>query len=207
MKKGCFITFEGADGCGKTTQLELTAKYLKEKGFEVLTTREPGAPGLGCELRKILLHYDGYVSPKCESFMFLADRAQHIDTIVLPAIERGAVVLCDRHTDSTVAYQGYGKGVDLEQIHYLNNLSTGGHKPDLTFVFDVDSDVAQNRVGAEKDRMEAEGIEFHKRVRNGYLTIAKQEPERVKVIDANPPVETVFFSLKPLLDAFFASRY
>ena len=207
MKKGCFITFEGADGCGKTTQLELAAKYLKDKGFNVLTTREPGAPGLGCELRKILLHYDGYVSPKCESFLFLADRAQHIDTIVLPEIEKGTIVLCDRHTDSTVAYQGYGKGVDLEQIHYLNNLATSGHKPDLTFVFDVDTETAQKRVGSEKDRMESEGIEFHKRVRNGYLQIAQKEPQRVKVVNANPSIETVFTSLKPLLDEFLNIRY
>ncbi len=207
MKKGCFITFEGADGCGKTTQLELAAKYLKDKGFKVLTTREPGAPGLGSELRKILLHYDGYVSPKCESFLFLADRAQHIDTIVLPEIEKGTIVLCDRHTDSTVAYQGYGKGVDLEQIHYLNDLATGGHKPDLTFVFDVDTEIAQKRVGLEKDRMESEGIEFHKRVRNGYLQIAQKEPQRVKVINANPGIDTVFASLKPLLDEFLNIRY
>ena len=109
MTKGLFVTFEGTDGCGKTTQIELLKTYLENKGHTVLLTREPGAKGLGTKLREILLNYEGEVSPNCESFLFLADRAQHIDTIIKPAIERGEIVLCDRHTDSTVAYQGYGR--------------------------------------------------------------------------------------------------
>ena len=111
-----FITFEGADGCGKTTQIELLNKYLQEKGFKTLVTREPGAKGLGEKLREILLNYDGDVSPTCESFLFLADRAQHVDCIIKPALKAGIIVLCDRHTDSTVAYQGYGRKLDIEQI-------------------------------------------------------------------------------------------
>lgn len=191
MKKGLFITFEGADGCGKTTQIKLLDEYLRGKGYKTLLTREPGAKGLGVKLREILLNYDGEVSPKCESFLFLADRAQHVDCIIKPALEEGIFVLCDRHTDSTVAYQGYGRGLDLEEIHHLNNIATGGLKPDLTFVFDVDVETSQSRVGAEKDRMESAGIEFFERVRQGFLEIAKQEPNRVKVIDSTQTIEAI----------------
>lgn len=194
-KKGRFITFEGADGCGKTTQLNLLAEFLS-KEFDVIKTREPGAKGLGTQLREILLNYDAIVAPECESFLFLADRAQHIATLVKPAIEEGKIVLCDRHTDSTVAYQGYGRGLDLEQINYLNRIATQGVKPDLTLIFDVDIETSMKRVGKEKDRMESGGIEFFNKVRNGYLTLAKQEPERIKVIDSSRSIEEVFEDVK-----------
>lgn len=191
MNKGLFITFEGADGCGKTTQLMLMAKYLKEHGAEVLVTREPGAKGLGEKLREILLNYDGEVSSQAEAFLFLADRAQHMDVIIKPAVAAGKIVLCDRHTDSTVAYQGYGRGIDVSKINMLNDIATGGRKPDLTIVFDVDVETSLSRVGKEKDRMENAGMDFFNRVRNGYLQIAKQEPERVKVIDATQSIEAI----------------
>ena len=157
---GLFITFEGADGCGKTTQIELLNKYLQEKGFKTLVTREPGAKGLGEKLREILLNYDGEVSPTCESFLFLADRAQHVDCIIKPALKNGIIVLCDRHTDSTVAYQGYGRQLDIEQIKKLNNIAVSGLKPDLTIVFDIDIETSMQRVGSTKDRMESAGIEL-----------------------------------------------
>ena len=191
MSKGLFITFEGGDGCGKTTQIKLLDEYLRSKGYKTLLTREPGSKGLGVNLREILLNYDGEVSPNAESFLFLADRAQHVDCIIKPALEEGVVVLCDRHTDSTVAYQGYGRGLDLEQIHRLNNIATSGLKPDLTIVLDVDVETSQKRVGAEKDRMESAGIEFFERVRKGFLEIAKQEPERVKVVDSTQSIEEI----------------
>lgn len=191
MRKGLFITFEGGDGCGKTTQIKLLDEYLREKGYKTLLTREPGSKGLGIKLREILLNYDGEVSPTCESFLFLADRAQHVDCIIKPALEEGVIVLCDRHTDSTVAYQGYGRGLDLEQIHNLNNIATSGLKPDLTIVLDVDVETSQKRVGAEKDRMESAGIEFFERVRKGFLEIAKQEPKRVKVVDSTQTIEEI----------------
>ena len=200
MKKGLFITFEGTDGCGKTTQIELLKRYLEEKGYKVVLTREPGAKGFGEKLREILLNYDGDVSSNCESFLFLADRAQHIDMLIKPAIERGEVVLCDRHTDSTVAYQGYGRGLDLNQIKMLNDIATNGVKPDMTFVFDIDIETAQERVGKTKDRMESAGIEFFKRVRQGYLEIAKSEPERVKVLDATQTIETIANQVKEYID-------
>lgn len=191
MGKGLFITFEGADGCGKTTQMKLLAEYLQNQGHEVVLTREPGGKGLGEKVREILLNYDGEVSDRCESFLFLADRAQNIDVIVNPAVDAGKIVLCDRHTDSTVAYQGYGRGLDIERINKLNDIAANGRKPDLTFVFDIDTETSMKRVGKEKDRMESAGLEFHNRVRQGYLEIAKYEPERIKVIDASKSIEEI----------------
>lgn len=191
MMQGLFITFEGPDGCGKTTQMKLLAEYLEKKGEEVVLTREPGGKGLGEKVREILLNYDGEVSDRCESFLFLADRAQNIDIIVNPAVKAGKIVLCDRHIDSTVAYQGYGRGLDIERINMLNSLATNGKKPDLTFVFDVDVETSMKRVGKEKDRMESAGIDFHNRVRQGYLELAKQEPNRIKVIDATKSIEEI----------------
>ena len=200
MKNGLFITFEGGDGCGKTTQIELLDKYLKNKGFDTLLTREPGAKGLGVKLREILLNYDGEVSPQCESFLFLADRAQHIDCIIKPALKEGKIILCDRHTDSTVAYQGYGRGLDIEEIKTLNNIATGGLKPDLTIVLDVDVETSMQRVGKEKDRMESAGIEFFERVRNGFLKIAEQEPKRVKVISSSDTIESIHKQIVELVE-------
>lgn len=189
--QGLFITFEGPDGCGKTTQMKLLAEYFEKKGKEVVLTREPGGKGLGEKVREILLNYDGEVSDRCESFLFLADRAQNIDIIVNPAVKEGKIVLCDRHIDSTVAYQGYGRGLNIDRINILNNLATNGKKPDLTLVFDVDVETSMKRVGKEKDRMESAGIDFHNRVRKGYLELAKQEPKRIKVLDATKSIEEI----------------
>ncbi len=200
MKKGLFITFEGADGCGKTTQIELLNNYLKNKGLDTILTREPGSRGLGEKLREILLNYDGEVSSNCESFLFLADRAQHIDCIINPALKEGKIILCDRHTDSTVAYQGFGRGLDIEKIKYLNDIATGSTKPDLTIVFDVDIETSMSRVGKEKDRMESAGIEFFNRVRNGYLKIASEEPQRVKVIDSSDTIENIHKKVVELVE-------
>ena len=186
-----FITFEGADGCGKTTQIELLNKYLQEKGLKTLVTREPGAKGLGEKLREILLNYDGEVSSNCESFLFLADRAQHVDCLIKPALKENKIVLCDRHTDSTVAYQGYGRQLDLERIKALNEIAVNGLKPDLTIVFDIDIETSMQRVGKTKDRMESAGTDFFNRVREGYLAIAKDEPDRVKVINSSDTIENI----------------
>lgn len=191
MKKGLFITLEGADGCGKTTQLNLLKEYLTSRGYEIVVTREPGGKGLGEKLREILLNYDGEVSDRCEAFLYLADRAQNIDTIIKPAINSGKIVLCDRHTDSSLAYQGYGREQNIDNINMLNELAVNGVHPDLTIVFDIDTETSMARVGAEKDRLESAGIEFHKRVRNGYLEIAKKNPQRIKVVDASQTIEDV----------------
>ena len=207
MKKGLFITFEGADGCGKSTQLNLLKDYLEQKGFEVVLTREPGGKGLGEEIRKLLLHYDGYVSPKCEALLFLADRAQNIDTIVKTAVDEGKIVLCDRHTDSTIAYQGYGRGEDIKELTYQNDLATSGFKPDLTLVYDVDIETAIKRVGNNKDRMEQAGKEFQVKVQNGYKKIAELEPERVKMIDSTASIEQVFDKTKMAVEQLLKRRY
>ena len=200
-----FITFEGADGCGKTTQLNLLAENLKERGFDVVVTREPGAKGLGEQIRKILLDYDGDVSDRCESFLFLADRAQHIDFIVNPAIESKKIVLCDRHTDSTVAYQGYGRELPIDRIKELNNIAVNGRKPDLTIIFDIDVETSMKRVGENKDRMESSGIAFFNRVRNGYLKIAQEEPNRVKIIDSKGTIEQIQCQVTEIVDELLNS--
>ena len=197
---GLFITFEGIDGCGKSTQFNLLSHYLSKKGKSVVETREPGSIGLGEKIRSILLNYDGEVSDRCESLLFLADRAQNIDVIVKPSIKRGNIVLCDRHIDSTIAYQGYGRGVDIEELDKLNNLATGGYKPDLTFVFDLPVDVALNRVGKNHDRMESSGVEFFERVRHGYIELSKKYPERIKLIDAQRSIDEVFKDVRKYVD-------
>ncbi len=191
MKRGLFLTFEGQDGCGKTTQINLLINYLKNKGYEVVLTREPGCKGLGEKIRNLLLDYDGEVSDVCESFLFLADRAQNVDIIVRKNIEKGCIVISDRHTDSSLAYQGYGRGLDVERIDKLNNIATSGLKPDLTFVFDIDVETSMARVGTKKDRIESAGKDFFNRERNGYLEIAKKEPNRVKVINSVDSIENI----------------
>ena len=195
-----FITFEGADGCGKTTQIELVNKYLQEKGYKTLVTREPGAKGLGEKLREILLNYEGEVSPNCESFLFLADRAQHVDCIIKPALKNNTIVLCDRHTDSTIAYQGYGRQLDIQEIKKLNDIAVNGLKPDLTIVFDIDVETSMQRVGKTKDRMESAGMEFFNRVRNGYLEIAQEEPNRVKVINSADTIKNIHTKVVELVE-------
>ena len=164
-KKGLFITFEGTDGSGKSTQLNLAANYLKDRGLEFIQTRDPGGTVLGCKIREILLKYDGNIFPNCELFLYLADRAQHIEEKILPALNAGKIVLCDRYVDSTVAYQGYARGLDIEQIMELNNIVAKSLMPDLTFVFNVSRETAMQRIGSKKDRLESEAEDFHKKVR------------------------------------------
>ena len=199
MEQGLFITFEGADGCGKTTQLELAEKFLKEQGYNVVTTREPGSLEIGKKIRDILLHYDGIVADRCEMFLFLADRAQHVETFIKPNICAGKIVLCDRHVDSTIAYQGYGRGQDVDLLKQLNDIAVNGLTPDLTILFDISTEVAQTRLGEEKDRMESAGTTFHKQVRQGYLALQKEDPERIKLINANNSIETVFEDTKKVI--------
>ena len=198
-KKGLFITFEGIDGCGKTTQLENVRKLLEENGIECVTTREPGALKLGSQIREILLHYDGVVADNCEMFLFLADRSQHVETFIKPMLEEGKVVLCDRHTDSTIAYQGYGRGGDVEKLTELNKIATNGLVPDLTFLFDVSVETGHERAGKDLDRLELAGKEFFERTRQGYLTLAKQHSERIKVINAEKSKESVYNDVKSLI--------
>lgn len=186
-----FITFEGIDGSGKSTQMDLAVKYLESKGLECIKTRDPGGTDLGCKIREILLNYDGDVAPLCELFLYLADRAQHVKQKIMPALEHGKVVLCDRYVDSTMAYQGYARGLGVEQILELNNIVAKSLMPKLTFIFDISTELSMQRVGGEKDRLESESESFHQKVRDGYLDLAKKFPERIVVIDASRSIEEI----------------
>jgi dTMP kinase len=186
-----FITFEGIDGSGKSTQLEYLAKTLQTEGFSVITTRDPGGTRLGQELRRILLHHDGFVSPRCELFLYLADRAQHVEELLQPALAAGKVVLCDRYIDSTIAYQGGGRGLPMEEICRMNDLATHHLKPDKTFLLDAPVETLLNRAQkrSNADRLEQETVHFYERVRQQYLALAAKEPERFVVLDATQPIE------------------
>ena len=198
-KKGLFITFEGIDGCGKTTQINLLNEYLKNKNYNTILTLEPGGSDIGKNLRQILLHHEGYVDDTCELLLYLADRAQHTKTVIMENTNKGNIVLCDRYIDSTVAYQGYARGGDIEKINFLNDIATSSLKPDITFLFDIDVETAQSRVGKNKDRLEKESLDFHKKVKDGYLEIAKKN-ERIKVINSKRTIEEIFEEVKQYID-------
>jgi dTMP kinase len=183
MKKGHFITFEGSDGCGKTTQTTLLVKKLKENGFEVVHTREPGGTMLAEAVRRILLHPESRIAPVTELLLYEACRYQHTDELILPSLKAGKFVICERYTDATVAYQGFGRGIDKKIISQLNSIATSGTVPDLTVFFDSDINEGLSRAHSRgKDRLENEDIQFHHRVRDGYLWLAKKYPRRIKII-------------------------
>lgn len=206
-----FITFEGIDGCGKSTQMRMLASELRLRGQEVVTTREPGGTSLGTQVRKLLLDTEEQVDPLAELLLYAADRAQHVRTLVRPALDSGHVVLSDRYADATAAYQGAGRGFPSELISELIALATGGLMPDLTLIFDLTVDESQRRAqrrankGIRQDRLDAEDAAFHTRVRDAYLKIAAAEPERVRVIDASGSVQEthsqVMRIVMPMLEA------
>ena len=196
---GFFITFEGIEGCGKSTQLELLKAHLERKGRAVLSVREPGGTLLGERVRSVLLNgTEERIDPWAELFLYEACRAQLVARVIRPALAEGKVVLCDRFFDSTLAYQGFGRGLDAGKIEGLNALATGGLVPDLTFLVDCAEDVGLKRAwarinasaGAREDRFEKEELAFHRRVREGFLAIAGAAP-RVKVIDGSREISTV----------------
>jgi dTMP kinase len=204
--RGAFITFEGTDGSGKTTQLRRTAERLSAEGIDHIVTREPGGTSAGLAIRSLVLETRSpALVPESELLLYAADRAQHVRETILPALERGAVVLCDRFADATVAYQGYGRGLDLALIRDLNQIATGGLAPDLTILFDVAvaSSLARlaARRGAEATRFDLEARAFHERVRAGYLAIAEAEPRRVRVVDASGSIDEVSRAVDALVAA------
>ena len=185
---GLFITFEGGDGVGKSTQVRLLADYLAGQGRTVITTREPGGTELGQEIRNIVLHHRGEIAPRAEALLYAADRAHHISTLVRPALERGEVVLQDRYFDSSVAYQGAGRVLDGDEIRNISMWATGDLVPDLTILLDLEPTAARVRLDADDkvfDRLENEKQEFHARVREGFLALAAAEPQRWLVLDAS----------------------
>lgn len=181
-----FVTFEGPEGSGKSTAIKTVATAL---GRPCITTREPGAGDVGRRIRELLLEGEA-IDPRCELFLFLADRAQHIGAIIRPALDLGEIVLCDRHADSTVVYQGYGRGLDLDWLRSLNAYATDGLKPDLTLLFDIDPEIGLARV-SEKDRLDRESLDFHQRVRGGFLKEASREPGRWTILNASESPEAV----------------
>jgi len=185
---GLFITFEGGEGCGKSTQSRLLLKRLEQQNIPVVLTHEPGGTALGNELRKALKRKRGSsISPQAELFLVAASRAQLVAELIRPALEAGKVVICDRFTHSTLVYQGYGRGLDLTAIEMVNNMATQGLKPDLVIFLDISPEQGLARKRSLKDRFELEDLSFHRRVREGYLKMAAAEPDRWLVIDASLP--------------------
>lgn len=187
MTRGIWVTFEGGDGTGKTTQATRLETWLREQERTVVRTREPGGTEVGVLIREIVLHHRGEVTPRAEALLYAADRAQHVDTLVRPALARGDVVIQDRYLDSSVAYQGAGRVLDAEQVRDLSMWATEGALPDLTVLLDLDPAVARRRLDAADkpfDRLEAEKSAFHERVRDAFLALAAADPHRFLVLDA-----------------------
>jgi dTMP kinase len=195
--RGLFLAFEGGEGTGKTTQARLTAIWLREQGYDVETTQEPGATKVGMRLRALLLDtaHTG-MSPHAEALMYAADRAEHVASVIEPALARGAIVITDRYIDSSLAYQGAGRGLRTAEIAQLNSWATGGRTPDLTILLDMPPEAGLGRRARSADRLEAEPPEFHRRVRAGFLALARAEPSRYLVVDATRPVEEVSREIK-----------
>jgi len=188
--RGLFITFEGPEGSGKSTQVRLLAQALREQGRGVVVTAEPGGDPLAEQIRSILLHSESQIAPEAELLLYLASRAQHVRTVILPALNQGVIVISDRFADSSVAYQGYGRGIDICILRQMNGFATAGLVPDLTILLDIPVEVGLERQ-QERNRFEAESVEFHRRVRDGFLKLANEEPDRWVVIDAQGSVDQV----------------
>ena len=206
---GFFITFEGIEGSGKSTQMEMLKRYLEGKGENVLTVREPGGTLLGEKVRAVLLiSGDEPIGPMAELFLYEACRAQIVSNVIKPALESGATVICDRFTDSTLAYQGYARGLDIEAVRYMNKSATGGLVPDLTILIDLDPEAGLKRAlarikekkGALEDRFEKESILFHEKVRDGYLLLAGEEPGRIKVVDGGREIPVIRGDICVIID-------
>ncbi|MDN4598301.1 dTMP kinase [Leifsonia virtsii] len=202
MTAGLFITLEGGDGVGKSTQAALLEEWLVAQGRTVVRTREPGGTKFGVEVREIVLHHRGDIAPRAEALLYAADRAHHVATLVRPALERGDIVLQDRYIDSSVAYQGAGRVLDAQQIRDLSLWAAEGLLPDLTILLDLDEDAARARLDSARtryDRLEAERSDFHARVREAYLRLAAAEPERFLVVDAARPVDDIAAEIRERL--------
>jgi dTMP kinase len=207
VARGIFITLEGIEGSGKTTQVERLRELLLENGHEVLVTREPGGSPIGEKIRDILLdtsHKE--MAPLTELLLYEASRCQHVYEVIRPALEAGKVVICDRFYDASTAYQGHARGIGIEKVKNLNLVATDGQKADLTIVLDLPVTDGLRRLGQNLDRIEGETVGFHERVRQGYLELAGSEPARVKVIDATGSVEDTFEKVKTIVEDIIPLR-
>ena len=214
MKRGLFITLEGIDGTGKSTQLPLLVQYLKKRGLAVRVTREPGGTKLGERVRKILLaSTTTRLTPLAELALIYAARAQHLQEVIRPALAQGEIVVSDRYNDASLAYQGYGRELGVVTVRAFDRIICARTQPDLTIVLDLTPRLSLKRAqGRESEReskqgrFESQGLSFHKRVRNGYLAIARKEPRRMKVVQADRPVAEVHAEIRKLVDDFLARR-
>lgn len=205
--RGIWVTFEGGDGSGKTTQAARLQTWLESSGRSVVRTREPGGTEVGVLVRDIVLHHRGDIAPRAEALLYAADRAHHIETLVRPALDRGDVVIQDRYLDSSVAYQGAGRVLDPAEIRNLSLWATDGALPDVTVLLDLDPDRARERLNADDkpfDRLEAEKADFHARVREAFLDLARAEPDRFLVLDAARPVDEIAAAVRERIEAALA---
>jgi dTMP kinase len=203
--KGRFISLEGIEGTGKSTQAKLLSDYLKEKGFEVVLTEEPGGTQIGLRIRELLLSVEHKgMTAVTELLLYNASRSQHIRELIVPAISSGAIVITDRFTDSTIAYQGFGRGIDLSLINSIDLIATERLRPDITILLDLDAEVGlkRNKRINKTDRLELEDLEFHQRVRNGYHNLAEKEPERIKLIDASAGIQEIHNRISSIITNF-----
>jgi dTMP kinase len=207
MKHGRFVSFEGIEGCGKTTQIGILSEYLKSRNIPFTVTREPGGTAVGEGIRKILLHSETiHLTAASELLLFYASRSQNITEKIIPSLKRGEMVICDRFYDASMAYQGYGRGIPLDFIEKVTDLVCDGYRPELTILLDIDPHIGLARArtrnhGRSEDegRFEMEDIEFYSRIRNGYLALAQREPQRIHIVEADRPIEDIHRDILKLL--------
>lgn len=201
--KGLFISVEGTDGAGKSTQIDLLLEHLKSKGIDVIYTREPGGTYISEKIREIILDTDNEgMKDTCEALLYAASRAQHVREKIVPALNEGKMVLCDRYVDSSIVYQGVGRGLGIDEVKAINDFAIGGVMPDITLFFDltVEESVKRKKNMGSLDRIEKESFDFHKKIYDGYIKLAESDPARIKRIDASKPVEEVYAQVLKALE-------
>jgi len=204
--KGKFITFEGSEGCGKSTQSRMRLDHLKRKGFKAVYLREPGGVKISERIRELLLNPESKISPQAETLLYMAARAQVVEDLISPALSKGKIVVCDRFLDSTIAYQGYGLGMDIRLIMAVGKFATLGISPDLTVFLDLPVKKGLKHRLLTKDRIEQRSLVYHQRVRNGYLALARKEPKRIKIVKVENDKAVTQFNIRALVDKLLVKK-